>query len=80
MGLDPSRLVTCASGWTDHPVGHVADAHVYPGPSNGGTGNYYQFSKWILLCATFASGGLPERNFIQFRTKMVFRLEFLGQF
>ena len=29
---DPSRLVSCASGWTDHPVGHVVDVHVYPGP------------------------------------------------
>ena len=32
MEADPSRLVTCASGWTDHPVGHVVDVHVYPGP------------------------------------------------
>ena len=38
MALDPSRLVTCASGWTDHPAGHVVDVHVYPGPTNGGTG------------------------------------------
>ena len=32
LQADPSRLVSCASGWTDHPVGHVVDAHVYPGP------------------------------------------------
>ena len=32
METDPSRLVTCASGWTDHPVGHVVDVHAYPGP------------------------------------------------
>ena len=32
MDTDPSRLVTCASGWTDHEVGHVVDVHVYPGP------------------------------------------------
>ena len=37
MARDPSRLVTAASGWHDHPVGHIADAHVYPGPSNQGT-------------------------------------------
>ena len=37
MKKDPSRLVTCASGWNDYPVGHIADAHVYPGPSNKGT-------------------------------------------
>ena len=36
MARDPSRLVTAASGWHDHPVGHIADAHVYPGPSNQG--------------------------------------------
>ena len=33
MTADPSRLVSCASGWTDHPVGHLVDVHVYPGPS-----------------------------------------------
>ena len=32
MDTDPSRLVTCASGWTDHPLGHLVDVHVYPGP------------------------------------------------
>ena len=52
MAADRSRLVTGASGWTDYPVlhcvvssvlysagqvGHLADGHVYPGPSNGGT-------------------------------------------
>jgi hypothetical protein len=44
MDLDPSRLVTCASGWTDQPVGHVLDVHVYPGPTNGGTGNIPVYS------------------------------------
>ena len=29
---DPSRLVNCASGWTDRAVGDVHDIHVYPGP------------------------------------------------
>lgn len=29
---DPTRLVNNASGWTDMGVGHVVDAHVYPGP------------------------------------------------
>ncbi len=29
---DPTRLVNNASGWTDMGVGHVSDAHVYPGP------------------------------------------------
>ncbi|MBS1725338.1 MAG: glycoside hydrolase family 2 [Armatimonadetes bacterium] len=29
---DPTRLVNNASGWVDHGVGSVSDAHVYPGP------------------------------------------------
>jgi len=29
---DPSRLVDCASGWNDFPVGDVHDIHRYPGP------------------------------------------------
>jgi hypothetical protein len=32
--LDPSRLVDCASGWTDRGVGDVHDIHVYPGPGS----------------------------------------------
>ncbi|HEY7426972.1 MAG TPA: glycoside hydrolase family 2 TIM barrel-domain containing protein [Gemmataceae bacterium] len=31
---DPSRLVDCASGWTDRDVGDVHDIHVYPGPNS----------------------------------------------
>lgn len=30
--LDPSRLVDCASGWTDKHVGDLSDAHSYPIP------------------------------------------------
>jgi beta-galactosidase/beta-glucuronidase len=30
--LDPTRLVDCASGWNDMPVGDVIDRHQYPGP------------------------------------------------
>jgi beta-galactosidase/beta-glucuronidase len=32
--LDPSRLVDCASGWTDRGVGDVIDLHKYPGPGS----------------------------------------------
>ena len=32
--LDPSRLVSNASGWTDQRVGDVIDAHSYPGPES----------------------------------------------
>ncbi len=31
---DPSRLVNCASGWTDRGVGDVHDMHLYPGPGS----------------------------------------------
>ncbi|HME54440.1 MAG TPA: glycoside hydrolase family 2 TIM barrel-domain containing protein [Candidatus Lokiarchaeia archaeon] len=31
--LDPSRLVSCASGWNDYEVGDIKDAHSYPDPS-----------------------------------------------
>ena len=30
--LDPSRLVSNASGWTDRNVGDIVDMHNYPGP------------------------------------------------
>ncbi len=30
--FDPSRLVSCASGWNDVPVGDIMDMHNYPGP------------------------------------------------
>ncbi len=32
-GLDPTRLVDSASGWSDRGVGDVVDIHAYPGPS-----------------------------------------------
>jgi hypothetical protein len=31
--LDPSRIVSCASGWNDFEVGDVRDSHSYPLPS-----------------------------------------------
>ncbi|MBA9078623.1 glycoside hydrolase family 2 protein [Rufibacter quisquiliarum] len=33
MKYDPTRLVDGVSGWTDRNVGHMYDAHQYPGPS-----------------------------------------------
>ncbi|MDO5582266.1 MAG: glycoside hydrolase family 2 TIM barrel-domain containing protein [Planctomycetia bacterium] len=30
---DPTRLVNCASGWTDRKCGDVYDKHAYPGPA-----------------------------------------------
>jgi beta-galactosidase/beta-glucuronidase len=31
--LDPTRLVNCASGGNDFPVGQISDLHRYPGPT-----------------------------------------------
>ncbi len=31
---DPTRLVDCASGWSDRPAGNVVDMHNYPGPGS----------------------------------------------
>ncbi|HID78070.1 MAG TPA: glycoside hydrolase family 2 [Planctomycetaceae bacterium] len=31
--LDPTRLVSCASGWKDVGAGHILDIHRYPGPA-----------------------------------------------
>ena len=31
--MDPTRLVNCASGWSDVGVGDVRDIHMYPGPA-----------------------------------------------
>jgi len=33
MEHDPTRLVNCASGGNDFPVGHIHDIHRYPGPA-----------------------------------------------
>lgn len=33
QNYDPSRLVDATSGWTDRRVGHMFDAHQYPGPA-----------------------------------------------
>ncbi|WP_188505410.1 glycoside hydrolase family 2 protein [Parapedobacter pyrenivorans] len=32
MAYDPSRIINGVSGWTDRNVGHMNDAHHYPGP------------------------------------------------
>ncbi|MBN1765306.1 MAG: chitobiase/beta-hexosaminidase C-terminal domain-containing protein [Sedimentisphaerales bacterium] len=32
-GIDSSRLINSASGWTDHGVGDINDVHAYPGPA-----------------------------------------------
>ena len=55
MARDPLRLVTGASGWDDFPVGHIADAHVYPGPSNNGAKVIIINSFPLNICGTVCS-------------------------
>ncbi|HWD94346.1 MAG TPA: glycoside hydrolase family 2 TIM barrel-domain containing protein [Verrucomicrobiae bacterium] len=52
--LDPSRLVDCASGWTDKHVGDLSDAHSYPVPDSppAETGR-------ALVIGEFGGLGLP---------------------
>lgn len=54
MQYDPSRTVNNASGWTDFPVGHVKDAHVYPGP-----GMPKLEEKRAIVLGEFGGLGLP---------------------
>ncbi|MSR56532.1 MAG: glycoside hydrolase family 2 [Planctomycetaceae bacterium] len=51
---DPSRIVTCASGWNDFPVGDVHDVHVYPGPASP-----QPESKRAAVLGEFGGLGLP---------------------
>jgi Glycosyl hydrolases family 2, sugar binding domain/Glycosyl hydrolases family 2, TIM barrel domain/Glycosyl hydrolases family 2 len=53
--LDSTRLVNCASGWTDRPgVGDVHDMHKYPGP-----GMYPPEDKRASVLGEFGGLGLP---------------------
>jgi hypothetical protein len=51
---DPTRLVNCASGWTDTGVGDVHDVHDYPGP-----GMAPVESKRASVLGEFGGLGLP---------------------
>ncbi len=51
---DPTRLVDCASGWTDRGVGDVRDIHSYPGPACPGLEE-----KRAAVLGEFGGLGLP---------------------
>jgi hypothetical protein len=53
MAQDPSRLVSCASGWTDYPVGHLIDKHSYPAP-----GGVAPTSTRASVCGEFGGIGM----------------------
>ncbi len=58
MGLDPSRLVNCASGWTFFDAGHLHDWHSYPNPSCP------QDSTKAVVNGEFGGVGLPIANHV----------------
>jgi hypothetical protein len=55
--LDPTRLVDCASGWTDRGVGDVHDIHSYPGP-----GAPPVEEKRAIVLGEFGGLGLPVKD------------------
>jgi hypothetical protein len=55
--LDPTRLVDCASGWTDRGVGDVHDIHSYPGP-----GAPPVEEKRAIVLGEFGGLGLPVKG------------------
>lgn len=55
--LDPTRLVDCASGWSDRGVGDVHDMHSYPGP-----GMFPLEDKRASVLGEFGGLGLPTKE------------------
>jgi hypothetical protein len=55
--LDPTRLVDCASGWTDRGVGDVHDIHSYPGPDAPPVEE-----KRAIVLGEFGGLGLPVKG------------------
>ncbi len=56
--LDPTRLVDCASGWTDRPgIGDVHDMHHYPAPAM-----HPVEEKRASVLGEFGGLGLPTRG------------------
>jgi len=57
--LDPTRLVDCASGWTDRGVGDVHDIHAYPGPAAPPVEE-----KRAIVLGEFGGLGLPVKGHV----------------
>ncbi|MGV3540808.1 MAG: glycoside hydrolase family 2 protein [Rufibacter sp.] len=58
---DPTRIINGVSGWTDRGVGHMNDAHHYPGP---GMEPAEQNPGRIIVLGEFGGLGLPVENHI----------------
>jgi hypothetical protein len=57
MKYDPTRLVDGPSGWADRGVGHMKDAHVYPGP-----GMFPVMPDRVSVLGEFGGLGLPIKG------------------
>jgi hypothetical protein len=57
MKHDPTRLVDGPSGWADRGVGHMKDAHIYPGP-----GMFPVMSDRVSVLGEFGGLGLPLKG------------------
>jgi hypothetical protein len=83
--LDPSRLVSNASGWTDMRVGDIIDIHSYPGPDSrspeshraavlgefGGLGLAIEGHSWSSQCWGYLM--LPDRQALATRYERLFK-------
>lgn len=57
MKYDPTRLVDGPSGWQDRGVGHMKDAHIYPGP-----GMFPVMPDRVSVLGEFGGLGLPIKG------------------
>ena len=55
---DPSRLINCASGWTDFPVGDIMDIHDYTYYPGNNAADYKLFGKRALVIGEAAGFNL----------------------
>lgn len=59
MKYDPTRLINGVSGWTDRNVGHMFDAHQYPGP---GMVPADKHPGRVIVLGEFGGLGLPMES------------------
>lgn len=57
--LDPARIINPVSGWLDRPVGHLNDAHQYPGPGMEPPAAHPQRA---IVLGEFGGLGLPLKD------------------
>lgn len=50
--VDPSRLVSGASGWHDKPVGDIIDMHIYLGPGHPSSSFLHCYINVVVVVLT----------------------------